>query len=284
MVAAAIAGSAAIGLAGSAMSSSAAGSAGKTQANAQLQAAQMQQQQNQQNIANLSPYNFNGQASLPNLNSQYGNTQQALGNAYQNVQNNIPKPMTQAQLVQTPGYQFNLNQGLQAVQNSNAAHGLGISSNALNSAAQFATGLADSAYQNQFNNLQSIYGDYNNQFSNAYNMQNSLYNQAYGPAALGESAAAQSGALGNQAALNAGTNIAGSGASLASGMVGGANALNSGLQNAGGLGLAYALNQQNNPSNTSYSKLDPYGQSVAPNTWSSQPDAYYLPGGAGYKG
>ena len=37
----------------------------------------------------------------------------------------LPPQMTQAQLEQTPGYQFTLAQGLKATQSAAAAHGLG---------------------------------------------------------------------------------------------------------------------------------------------------------------
>lgn len=251
MVAAAVAaGSAAAGLAGSALSSSAANSAAKTSANAQLQAAQLQQAQNQQNIANLAPYNANGQASLPLLNAQYGQTQNALSNAFNNAQSAVPVPMTQAQLVNTPGYQFNLAQGLQSTQASAAARGLGVSGAALKGAAQYSTGLANQTYAQQLANQNTIYQAQNQQFSNAYNGQNALYQQALGPASLGENAAAQSGYQSNQAAANIGNNIAGAGGTLAAGQAAGANALANGISSAGNSGFTYlALNNALNNNN-----------------------------------
>jgi hypothetical protein len=59
---------------------------------------------------------------------------------------------TQQQLEQTPGYQFQLQQGLNAAQNANAAKGLGNSSNATMDATKYAEGLAGTYYQNAFNN------------------------------------------------------------------------------------------------------------------------------------
>lgn len=97
-----------------------------------------------------------------------------------------PIVMDQAALENTPGYQFNKTQGLKAVQNAAAARGLGVSGAALKGAATFATGLADSTYQNQFNNAQT------NQ-ANAFNRLSSLVN-------TGENAAAQTGAAGTAAA------------------------------------------------------------------------------------
>lgn len=73
-----------------------------------------------------------------------------------------PIKMDQATLESTPGYQFNRRQGLKAVQNSAAARGLGVSGAALKGAAEFATGLADNTYQQQFANE-------NTNRTNAYN-------------------------------------------------------------------------------------------------------------------
>lgn len=61
-----------------------------------------------------------------------------------------PITMDQATLEQTPGYQFTQRQGLKAVQNSAAARGLGVSGAAQKGAAEFATGLANKTYQDQF--------------------------------------------------------------------------------------------------------------------------------------
>lgn len=59
----------------------------------------------------------------------------------------------QSYLQSMPGYQFALTQGLKSVQNNAAARGLGESGAALKGAAQYATGLADQTYNNNFNNL-----------------------------------------------------------------------------------------------------------------------------------
>lgn len=100
-----------------------------------------------------------------------------------------PIVMDQATLEKTPGYQFNLTQGQKAVTNSAAARGLATSGAALKGAATFATGLADSTYQNQFNNAVT------NQ-TNAFNRLKSLVD-------TGENAAAQTGSAGTAAASGA---------------------------------------------------------------------------------
>lgn len=257
MVAAAVGISAAVGLAGSAMTSSAASSGAKSQADAANKAAQLQQHQQEVTRADLMPYNILGQQSLDRLNSQYGQTQTDLGNAFNNVQGAIPGRMTQEELQKTPGYQFQLAEGLKAVANSNAAKGLGISGNAMKGFAKFATGLADSNYQNQFNNQQTIFGDQSQQFSNAYNKAKILYDQAYGPAALGENAAAITGIQGTASANNAGTNIAGAGQAIGAGQVASANSLASGFNGAAGLNMFNALNSA--PTSTAKANGDAYG-------------------------
>lgn len=104
---------------------------------------------------------------------------------------------TEAQLQATPGYQFNLSQGEKAVTNSNAARGLGVSGAALRGAADYATGLADSTYQNQFNNYQT--------------QQSNDFNRLMGLSTLGQNSAAQTGAFATQTGANVGSNLIGAG-------------------------------------------------------------------------
>jgi hypothetical protein len=61
-----------------------------------------------------------------------------------------PINMDQATLEKTPGYQFNLSQGIRGVDLSSVSRGM--SGAQAKAAATFATGLADNTYQNQFNN------------------------------------------------------------------------------------------------------------------------------------
>jgi hypothetical protein len=100
-----------------------------------------------------------------------------------------PITMDESTVKATPGYQFNLTQGLKATQNSAAARGLGTSGAALKGAATFATGLADNTYQNQFSNA-------NTNQTNAFQRLSSLVN-------TGENAAAQTGTAGTAAANTA---------------------------------------------------------------------------------
>jgi hypothetical protein len=124
-----------------------------------------------------------------------------------------PVTMNEATLQNTPGYQFNLSQGLKAVQNGAAARGLGSSGAALKGAGNFATGLADSTYQNQFNN--------------AVTNQNNTYNRLLGLSSTGESAAAGAGTLNTATGQSIGSNITGAGNATAAADVAGANAVGS---------------------------------------------------------
>jgi hypothetical protein len=136
------------------------------------------------------------------------------------AQGAMPGQMTEAQLQQTPGYQFQLGQGLAAVQNSAAARGLGVSGSALKGAATFATGLADSNYQNQFNNAQTRSQDYLNlntgQQGNAMN----LYSRLSGTATIGANASQGVGTNTTTAANNAGNYLNQSGLASAAGTAG----------------------------------------------------------------
>lgn len=172
-VATAIVGSAVVGAGASIYGANQAANAQKSGFN---QAAQIAQQQYGQTRSDLQPYRDIGQTASTNLTNRL-------------TELTSPIVMDQATLEQTPGYQFNRTQGLKAVQNSAAARGLGNSGAALKGAATFATGLADSTYQNQFNNENT-------------NRQNA-YDRLMGVIGTGENAAAQTGAIGSKAATTA---------------------------------------------------------------------------------
>jgi hypothetical protein len=188
-------------------------------ADAQVQAAQTasdaQLKMYGQTRKDLLPYNQGGQKDFRELNRLINSP------AYING-----PQLTESALRNSPGYQFNLNQGLKATQNAAAARGLGVSGAALKGASAYATGLADSTYQNQFND--------------AVTNQTNAYNRLMGGAQIGENAAAQTGAYGTQTATNVGNNIIGAGNAQAAGIIGTGNAF-SGAANS--LGNAYVTNQ-----------------------------------------
>jgi hypothetical protein len=195
MVATAIIGSAVVGAGASIMGANAQADAAQASADAQMK-------MYKQTRADLLPYNQQGQAAGA-----------MLGNRLTELTS--PIVMDQATLRNTPGYQFNLSQGLKSVQNGAAARGLGLSGAAMKGAAAYATGLADSTYQNQFNN--------------ANTNQTNAYNRLIGVTQLGENAAAQTGAYGTQTAANVGNSLIQGGNAQAAGYLGAANALTNGV-------------------------------------------------------
>jgi hypothetical protein len=192
------------GLGGASLLSSGIGALGNigaagVQANAAGQAAQTQLNMYNTTRGDLSPYNQAGQAA---------NT------AITNMGSFDFQP-TQAQLEATPGYQFNLSQGLKSTQNSYAARGLGTSGAAMKGAASYASGLADTTYQNQFSNALTSY--------------NTNLARLQGQASLGENAAAQTGNYGTQAANAAGQAQVGAGNAWGNGISGATGNIGQGI-------------------------------------------------------
>lgn len=183
------------GVLGAGASIYAADTAASAQKSAADQASQTQTNMFNKMQTNLSPY----MAAGTNANSELAAQLPGLTS---------PINMTEANLEKTPGYQFNLTQGLKSTQSGAAARGLGISGAALKGAATYATGLADNTYQNQFNNANT-----NRTFA---------LNALTGQQSVGENAAAGVGnagvATGNQIASNQlGAGNASAAASIATG-------------------------------------------------------------------
>lgn len=206
--------------------------ASNTAAGASKSAAALQQDQYKTTRSDLLPYNTAGQGVLDALTGVALAGPNGGGTDYlAQAAGMQPGQMTEAELEATPGYQFNLSQGLKSTQSAAAARGLGVSGAALKGAATFATGLADSTYQNQFNNAQT-------RFQNSVNLNtaqqsniSNQYNRLAGVAQLGENAAATTGAQGTQAAASAGTLLSSAGQTSASGTLGVTNSVTGAANN-----------------------------------------------------
>jgi hypothetical protein len=139
---------------------------------------------------------------------------------------------TMSQLEQTPGYQFNLNQGEMAAQNSAAARGLGSSGQAMIGAEQYASGLASNTYQQQYQNALT---QYQTNFGNQVTLAN-----------IGENAAA---GLGNNATATGqgiAQNTIGAGNAIAGAAVGASNGLTNAVNNYQGYNILQGIyNSQN---------------------------------------
>lgn len=159
---------------------------------------------------------------------------------------------TMEQLEQTPGYQFTLRQGLNAVNNGASARGLAGSGSQQRALADYASGLASTTYQQQLQNymaqfqtdLSSRMGQSELAFNQGTANDTNLYNRLMGLAGLGQNSAAASGSQ----AINTGTGIAsnliGAGNAAASGYIGQSNAINQGIGTGiNGLSNAYMMNR-----------------------------------------
>lgn len=141
---------------------------------------------------------------------------------------------------QDPGYQFRLQQGLGAMQNSAAGTSGLVSGNSLRSLMDYGQNSASQEYQNAFNR-------YNTNQTNIYNRLSNI-------AGLGQTAANTSGQLGMTAAGNIGSAQMAGGAAQAAGYIGAGNAINSGINNAMGwyLGNKYLNSQATTPTPQTY--------------------------------
>jgi len=186
----------------------------------QMMAAMLQQQMFNQVQSNSSPFLQYGQSGVNALTGLMG-----LGQGG----NPMTAPLTaqfqptMAQLQQTPGYQFNLQQGLNATQNSYAAQGLGSSGNALMGAANYASGLASTTYQQQLQNYMA-------QNLQTYNMLNGAVNTGLN---ANQTVASAAGAAGAQI----GGSLASAGNAMGQGTIAANAALTNPLSSLGAMGM-----------------------------------------------
>lgn len=199
-------------VAGGAIAAGGAKSAGEAQANAARDASNTQLAMYDQTRTDQAPWRQAGGSALDALTSYYG---------LPGADGKTPNPTTTAandnKLIQNlPGYQFNLQQGNQAVQRNLAANGLLDSGAAQKALTQYGQGMATQATGQYLNGLQSLAG-------------------------LGQTATANTGAVGANTANQVGSNQIYAGNAQASGYANQANAVNSGLS---GLAGVYGNYQQ----------------------------------------
>lgn len=219
---------------------SAATQAAKVQAQAAQQAAALQAAEFGIVQGNLQPFIGLGTGAIPALQGLTGTGQ---GGNPLTAPLTAPLPQwnpTMEGLAQTPGYQFTLQQGLQATQNALAAQGLGRSGAATRGAAQYATGLASQTYNQQLQNYLAL-----QQQEMAYRGQVAgLLGSQVG---VGANAAAGQGQIGQQFSSNIANTLTSGAAAQAGGIVGAANATINALGGVSGAGsntaILMALNQ-----------------------------------------
>lgn len=137
---------------------------------------------------------------------------------------------------QSPDYQYQLEQGLGAVQNSAAARGQGLSGATMKALQRYGTNLAAQDYNNQFNRYtnERNFGANQNQlnYENQQGQLNNQYNRMAGLADMGIAAAGNLGNMANQYAGNQVSILGNMANAQASGITGKANA-QAGTVNAG---------------------------------------------------
>jgi hypothetical protein len=147
------------------------------------------------------------------------------------------------QIEQTPGYQFSVDQAMNAIQHSAAARGTLLSGGLMkNLGSYIANSVAGPAYQSQINNLYNVAG-------------------------LGKGAAGMTADAANSYGTGATGLITGIGAANAAGQVGAANAWNTGLGGVAGAintGIAAQAAKNKVPTNSSY---NPNASSVDTNVY-----------------
>lgn len=240
-------------------------------ASAAKQAANVQEKMYETTRSDLLPYNTAGQSVLPTLTGIAGSGVNAGGPNYIGQAGGMlpGQVLTEQGLEQTPGYQFVLGQGLKSTQAAAAARGVGVSGASLKGAATYATGLADSTYSNRFNEAQQNFsdvlglnqayqGNVTNQFQRNLNI-----------AQLGESAGAQTGQQGTQAAANQGNYINQGGLANA--------ATASGIGNAITGGVNTYLGQQNLQNYFTPSGTGGYNAGYQAGQFAQQPPGTYGP-------
>lgn len=251
--------------------------AASKQASAANKATDTQAGQWAQTQQNLSPYMELGSSSIsPLLQAMgYNVTKNSDGtysyngtdpnNILQQSYGNFTAP-TEAQAQASPGYQFTLDQGLKSVQNSAAARGLGTSGAALKGAASYATGLADSTYNDVYNRALNTYNANASTFNTNYNVAANNVNRLQGLVGNGQNAAATTGSLGAATAANIGNTLTSGANASASGIVGTSNALTGAMNNYANMQYVSGMMQNNAGGGSTAQAVDPYSMSSGQGT------------------
>lgn len=221
--------------------SSAANRAAQLQYNLGEQALKQNQSQFDTTQANLAPWLRAGTSSINTLSQLLSSPGQDLLTPWTGTFN----APTAAEARATPGYQFTAGAGTGAIENSAAAGGNLLSTGTLKSLAQYNQGLADTTYQQTY---QNAFNQYLQQYNQFQNNQANEFNRLASVSGIGQQTATNLGSIGQaNANTNAGilgnigsqvgSNINLGGAANASGYASIANAINGGLNNLN----AYAL-------------------------------------------
>lgn len=223
-----------IGAIGSSKAAGAQAGAAKDAAQLQFQSAEdalnFQKQMFGTEQQNIAPFLKAGQGAIGQLSQLAGNFQPWT------QQFQAPTNVTEQN---DPGYQFRLQQGNQALQNSAAARGNLLTGGTAKAIQQYGQDYASNEYGNVYNRA---LGEYQQNYSIFQQNQANQFNRLAAVAGVGQTAAGQLGSLGQSAAGNVGNILLGSagqigntlmnqGAATASGYAGVTNALGGTLSN-----------------------------------------------------
>ena len=191
------------------------------QAGTANQALGMTQGQFKQTQQDLRPWYNAGQQALGQLDIGLG-----LGpNTGQPGYGSLMQPFGLQQFQASPAYQFNLQQGQQAIDKGAAARGMFYAPQTLQDLGKYQQGLASNEFQNAFQNYQQQQGN--------------AFNRLFAQSGTGQNAAVQTGAFGANAANVGAGLVTDRGAAQAGGIMGGMNMA------LGGLGQGYNNYLQN---------------------------------------
>lgn len=208
------------------------GNASANAAQAYIKALQQAQQflggQEQKGLANYQPYLQGGAQAQGILSQMLGTPGQGLLTPW-TQQFTAP---TAEEAAKTPGYQFQLQQGENALQNSAASRGGLLSGRTLADMNNYAQGMASTNYQNTFKNALT---QYQSAYQTFLNNQNNQYSRLMGQTGQGLSAAGGAGSLISGIGGDIASLYGAQGSAAAQGIMGQSNAYSSifpGISNA----------------------------------------------------
>ncbi len=138
-------------------------------------------------------------------------------------------PNLRAGFQASPGYQYQLGQQQNAIQNSAAGRTGAISGNMLRELQQNAQGLAG---QDWWQNYNAMVGNYGNRYQDIANQRNTIIGGLGTMAGAGQNAAVQGGGFGTSAVNQIGNNLNLAGSAQAAGILGSSNAMSGGINSA----------------------------------------------------
>jgi hypothetical protein len=198
--------------------SHAAGKASKQYMEGLGKAADWLKGQEQLGLSNYAPYLGAGGKATGMLSDMLGTPGQGLLTPWTTT---FQAP-TAEEAAKTPGYQFALQQGENAIQNSAAGKGSLLSGRTLASMNEFGTGLANQTYNDVFNRALT---QYQTSYQSFLNNQNNSYSRLMGLSGMGLGAAQGAGSLISGIGGDIASLYGQQGAAQAAGTLGSANSL-----------------------------------------------------------